>query len=352
MSDMFHKALMEDAARINVSQMTWKQVKQSHRRARGKADWKRRLLVYAASAAVLLILAIGVSGFVSPVMAKMLQKVPIIGELYSFNNLKLDQYASYVNSSATDKGITVTVPKAYYDGRRLLLIYAIEVPEGYEPIYGSQINLATTKIQLNGKPLSFQSAVGMDSLASANMYRGDVGWDLSSDQAPQNSMLTIPIDQVGTVKGNWTLSIPVSSEAIDKDTRYEFPKDASSTYDGITITVNKVSKGPVHTTIWMQVCQQLPVNDKPKYELGFRGMDFVVYTPSRQALGGWYIGNQQYYAKKVGDEEVWDVTIQCKTPPNDIKSIIIEPVLSVEAKDGVTGNCPHLPQLDVTIPLN
>jgi len=84
---------------------------------------------------------------------------------------------------------------------------------------------------------------------------------------------------VGTIKGNWTLSVPVSCEAIDKDTYYEFPKDASNTYDGITLTVNKVSKGPVYTDISMQVRQQLPANGKPKYELSLRGMDFVVYTP-------------------------------------------------------------------------
>jgi hypothetical protein len=149
------------------------------------------------------------------------------------------------------------------------------------------------------------------------------------------------------------LTVPVSSEAIDEATRYDFPKDATSTYDGITITVNKVSKGPVDTTIWMQVRQQLPADGKPKYELGFRGMNFVVYTPDRQALSGGYIGNQQYYAKKVGDEEIWDVTIQCETPSDDVKSIIVEPVLTVEeGKEGVTGNSPHIPQLAVTVPLN
>jgi len=31
----------------------------------------------------------------------------------------------------------------------------------------------------------------ISSLVSTNMYRGDVGWDLSSDQTPQSGTLTI-----------------------------------------------------------------------------------------------------------------------------------------------------------------
>jgi len=351
-SDMFHKLLKEDADRISVSQMTWKQVKQRHRCTRENGVRKCPLFTYIASAAILVAVVIGASGFISPVIATALQKIPIIGELYSFNHSKLDQYALKANSSVTDKGITVSVPKTYYDGRQLHLIYTIEVPQGYKPIVRSQINLPTTKIQLNGKPLPFQSAVGGDSFESTNIYRGDVYWNLGTEQMPQNSMLTIPIHQVGTIKGNWTLSVPVSSVSIEQATHHGFPKDASNTYDGITLTVNKVSKGPVHTTISMQLRQQLPTGDKPKYKLDFLNMSFVVYTPDRQALGGEFIGNTQYYAKKKGNEEVWDVMIQCETPSKDVKSIIVEPVLEKNAEDGVTGNCPHLPQLAVTVPLS
>ncbi len=330
-------------------------VKQGHRRTRGKAAWQRRALVYGV-AAVLVLMAIGVSGFVSPVMAAMLQKIPIIGGLYSFNGPKLNHYASDVNSSANDKGITVTVPKVYYDGRRLLLIYIIEVPEGYEPIYGSQINLATTKIQLNGKPLSFQSVVGMDSLVSTNMYRGDVGWDLSSDQAPQNSMLTIPIDQVGPVKGNWTLSVPISSTEVNKTIDTAFPQNASTTYDGITLTANKVSKGPVYTDVSMQLRQALQTDGKPiskmsLVELFGVPMNFNVLDTNHRFMNVAYFTDQHF--KKVGNEKIWDFTIHFETPSSDVKAIVIEPILMVLYKEGVTeGNCPTIPQLAVTVPLN
>ncbi|AEG60148.1 DUF4179 domain-containing protein [Desulforamulus ruminis] len=354
MSDIFHKALVKDAAHINVSKTTWEQVKQDYRHVRRVAHWKRRLLVYGTSAALVLIVVISTLGFVSPIVASALQKIPLIGDLYSFNYPKLDQYALKATTSATDKEITVTVPKAYYDGRKLSLIYIIEVPQKYKPIDLPQINLTTTKIQLNDEPLFFQSAIGRDSLVSTNMYRGDCYWDLSADQMSQNGTLTISIDQVGTIKGNWTLSVPVSSESIDAATETLFPQNVSSTYDGVTLTVNKVSKGPVDTTIWMQVRQQLPQNTKPKYKLGFRGMNFVIYTPNQQVIGpGKYVGKQQHHAKKIGDKEVWDIVIQCDTPSKDVKSIIVEPVLTIEDdEEGKTQYCPHLPQLAVTVPLN
>ncbi|AGL02493.1 DUF4179 domain-containing protein [Desulfoscipio gibsoniae] len=354
MSDIFHKALTEDAARINVSHKTWKQVKQSRGRKRKKANWKRRLLAYGAYAAILLIMAIGISGFVSPVMAKVLQKVPIIGELYSFTNIpKLNQYASEANPSVTDKGITVSVPKAYYDGNQVILIYAIQVPEGYEPIDVSQINLTVAKILLNGKPLPIDGATGKDYLVLPNTYRGDIVWYLSSDQVSRSGMLTIPIYQVGTIKGNWTLSVSVSSEAIDNAIETFHPKDASKTHDGITITVNKVNKGPVYTTISMQVRQPLQMNNRLPIYMPLNGMEFTVYTSSHKPpiYEGFTAINPP---KEVGNEVVWDdLILRCLTPPDDVKSIIVEPVLAVMYEEGVTeGSCPNIPQLAITVPIN
>ncbi|MEW6698599.1 MAG: DUF4179 domain-containing protein [Bacillota bacterium] len=357
MSDIFRKILIEDAARINVSQITWKQVKQGHRRTRTKTDWKRGLLIYGASAAILLIVAIGASGFVSPVMAKVLQKIPIIGELYSFNDPKLNQYSSETNLSVTDKGITISVPKVYYDGKRLFLIYTIQVPEGYEPIPNRpQIMIPFDKVQMNGKRLS-GGATSWDSLESKNMYRGYIEYSRASDQILENGTLTIPIDQVGKVKGSWMLSVPVSNTTVYKTIEAPFPKNASATYDGITLTVNKVSKGPVYTDISMELRQTLQANGKPKSKMNLVDsfgvpMMFNVVDTNHQFINPAYINYDEHF-KEVGNEKIWNFTIECKTPPSDVKTIVIEPVLLVLHKEGVTeGNCPKIPQLAVTVPLD
>ncbi|HBC94852.1 MAG TPA: DUF4179 domain-containing protein [Pelotomaculum sp.] len=361
MSDIFHEILMEDAARINVSPMTWKQVKKGRKHARGKAVWQRRLLVYGA-AAVLAIVAIGASGFVSPVMAKVLQRIPIIGELYSFNEPKLNQYASDTNPSATDKGITVSLPKIYYDGACLDIIYAIQVPEGYEPVSESPQITIPDNVQLNGIPLSqdnsgfkIESAGSGDSLVSTNMYRGELYYYLASAQTPQNVTLTITIYQVGTVEGNWTLSVPVSSAEINKAIETVFPENASTTYDGITLTANKVSKGLVYTDISMQLRQTLQEGGKPKGTMTLDNtfgvpMFFNVLDINLQFMESTDIHHQHF--QESGNEKIWDFTIRCITPANDVKSIVIEPVWFILNKEDARGNSPHVPQLAVTVPLN
>lgn len=368
MSDIFRKALMEDAARINVPQMTWKQVKQGHRRIRGKAFWKRRLFVYAAGAAVLLIMAVGASGFVSPVMAKALQKIPIIGELYWSNNPKLSQYASEPDLSITDKGITFSVQKIYYDGIRLNMIYAIQVPEGYIPAPDVQLKIILdidNKVQLNGKPLwdysgfKITGAGSTDSLISTNMYGGYLSYSLASDQTvPQEGILTIPVKQIGTVKGDWTLSVPVSGTAINSGAETIFPQNASTSYDGMTLSVSKVIKGPVYTDMTLQLRQELrpdgqPISNTSLLEDFGVPMEFRILDTNHQVIKLIYPKINDQHFKEAGNEKIWDFTLQCMTPSSDVKTIVIEPILLVLYQKGVTeGNCPTIPQLAVTVPLN
>lgn len=116
MSDKYHRLLTEDAARIHVPPMTWKEVKSKSIHSTNVTRKRNRWLAYGASAATLAIVAVGASGFVSPVMAATLHKIPVIGSLYSFEIPQMNQYASTTDPSATDHGITLSVPKAYYDG--------------------------------------------------------------------------------------------------------------------------------------------------------------------------------------------------------------------------------------------
>jgi hypothetical protein len=96
----------------------------------------------------------------------------------------------------------------------------------------------------------------------------------------------------------------------------------------------------------MQVRQPLRMNSRLPFYMPLNGMVLIVLTPSRQDLAGEYIGALQP-SKKFGNEEVWDdVTMQCITPSDDVKSIIVEPVLLGLEKSQ------NIPQLDVIVPLN
>lgn len=354
MSDKFHRILVEDASRIDVPQMTWKEVRAKATNSTSIKRKRNRWVAYVASASALAIIAVGVSGFVSPVMAATLRKIPIIGALYSFEMPQMNQYATTADPSVTDQGITVSVPKAYYDGHHLDVIYKIQVPKAYKRLPGSQIS-SFRSVKLNGKPLSFESLESNDALASADTYSGNVGWNLAFSQLPKSGALMIPIDQIGAVKGHWTLFIPVSDISVTKATHTNSPQGATSIYEGIIFSITKVSKGPVWTTMDMRISQPLQANGQPKYEMGYLGWSFLV-TPQTEKLGhiGYFIS--QTNPQKMGHEEVWDVSIQSKTPSSGVKLVTVRPSFIKSSPNNVekaaqTETGTSVPQLDIIVPL-
>lgn len=95
------------------------------------------------------------------------------------------------------------------------------------------------------------------------------------------------------------------------------------------------------------------MNSRLPIYMPLNGMIFNVFTPSHKPpLGGEFIAINP--SKKIENEVVWDdLIVRCFTPPDDIKSIIVEPVLAVMYEEGVTeGSCPNIPQLAITVPLN
>ncbi|SDX04174.1 protein of unknown function [Alicyclobacillus hesperidum] len=355
MTDQIRKALVEDASRIEVTPVTWDQVargsefgKQSG--ARGKK--KRHTGLYGLGAAACLVVVFGASGFVSPAMAATLHKIPVIGALYSFNVPQMNQYSTTNDVSATDQGITISVPRAYYDGNQLDITYEIQVPSGYQSLAGSQVR-PPSEINLNGRAVSFESVQGDDSAVSSNIYSGKMEWNLSSHQFPQSGTLTIPIHQVGSVQGNWMLSIPVSSIAVTNASQSKTLTGVSSSAYGITLTATKVSQGPAFTTISMEMRQPLQANGHPKYEMSDRTFEFG--TASNITGGISFVGSVPD-EKVVGNEAVWDFTLQVQTPPSNVKSIPVEPVWFGSTPGPVpysgSGFLPHLSQLNVTVPIN
>jgi len=355
MTDEIRKALVEDASRIKVTPMTWEQVSQGSelgKRSGARGKKKRRTGLYGLSTAACLVVAIGASGFVSPAMAATLHKIPVIGALYSFNVPQMNQYSTTTDPAATDHGITISVPRAYYDGNQLDITYEIQVPSGYQSMAGSQVRPPST-IELNGKTVSFESVQGDDSAVSSTTYSGQMEWNLSAHQLPQSGTLTIPIHQVGSVQGNWTLSIPVSSIAVTNASQSKALTGVNSSAYGITLNATKVSQGPAFTTISMEMRQPLQSNGKPKYEMSDRTFEFG--TASNITGGISFVGSVPG-EKIVGNEAVWDFTLQVQTPPSNVKSILVEPVWFGSKAGPVpysgSGFLPHLSQLNVTVPIN
>lgn len=57
-------------------------------------------------------------------------------------------------------------------------------------------------------------------------------------------VLTVPIQRIGSVQGNWVLSIPIWNIAVANATKSKTLQGAASTYKGIPLTAKKVNVGP------------------------------------------------------------------------------------------------------------
>ncbi|MHB1629699.1 MAG: DUF4179 domain-containing protein [Bacilli bacterium] len=349
--DPIREMLVERVSHMRVSPMTWEQTKKSGtRRLIHARRRRRRWAFYQTSAAVFGILCIGTSGFVYPAMGAVLSKIPVVGALYSFYNPKVNEYASKIDPSVTDKGITISVPEVFYDGYQLDITYAIHVPHGYQSIaHHSQLNLTQASLRLNGNHVPFGSAEAKDSLSAADTYSGFASWTLSYAHPPIRGTLTIPIHQVGAVNGNWTLSFPISRQANRKATTSVVTNDPTSTYDGMTLTVKQVRVGPVYTTIRIKLRQSLQSKGAPKYPTNYNRMMFPVFTRNHQFLSSGLANLGPY--KTDGHQAAWDVILQYNTPSHHVGSIVIEPKLlqpltgSTSVKVPITARFPIRVQL-------
>ncbi|CAH1203531.1 hypothetical protein PAECIP111893_01991 [Paenibacillus plantiphilus] len=96
---------------------------------------QRRIITIFAWAAASILLIIG-SGFISPVMANALNKLPFIGSLFGYGGDKGLQIASEqglttnVNASMTHDGVTFSISEYMYDGTRISMVLTRETSDG------------------------------------------------------------------------------------------------------------------------------------------------------------------------------------------------------------------------------
>ncbi|OAT82381.1 DUF4179 domain-containing protein [Desulfotomaculum copahuensis] len=266
MSDIFREALMEDAARINVPQKTWEQVKQSYKFtslnnaiSNTPLQWDTiiRKICYGFAAALIVGGLLIASGFVSPVMAKTLERIPVIKAIFNFVGDKglqnaIDKgFSTKVNRTATDKGISVTITDVLYDQGRLDIGYQVTTsrhdlsPNNYPGDMTIPLDSPGMQFFANNKPIhdtaqGTEQRMGNGRVGLVEIYpRGDL---------PETFNLQIAIHQIGKQQGQWLLTVPVSRQHTDTATKVFLPMKAE-TIGQTTIMIKKVEIAPSSTII-------------------------------------------------------------------------------------------------------
>lgn len=227
-----------------------------HRRRKMKVS-----SAFGLSAAVLCAIMVG-SGFVFPQAAAALRQLPGIVSVFKFAGdygLKAADekgLVTAVEQSITDQGITVQIKEVMYDGSRISIGY---IQQSDDP---TQEMTRGLDFQINGK--RYKPALsGTGSPVDEHTYAGVIDL-MPAEDLPNHFKLQMDISQIGSTKGRWSFSIPVTKMA--STNKVVLPMITKS-YGDITLTVKKVLFTPGSTELDVEVKQPADAGRFIQYDL-------------------------------------------------------------------------------------
>ncbi|MBN3523603.1 DUF4179 domain-containing protein [Paenibacillus apiarius] len=268
------------------------------RKTRNRKPW------LVAAAAILIIGGTLASGFVSPVMAETLKKVPFIGQIFEtlgdegLQNANRKGLSAPAHFTAADQGITLTITEVLYDGVQVVLgiqeesenalpalddswdRYEIELRDYYADVSDIWTHKATRMISKtpaqNIGILKFESVHGLEAERDAKL--------------PDEFTVPFSIKQVGEVSGNWEFNVPVKIN--DSQTQKILPEETKQVNNGKgSITLQSVISTPLGTEVRFQIAEDSSPDKQKKNWSGWNSsyilMDENGYIiPSMGGKGG------------------------------------------------------------------
>lgn len=198
-------------------------------------------IVLGLAATMILVL---LSGYISPLMARVLATVPIIGNLYydieqQDIGLQLalsDANKIVLNESVTSSDITVTFEEIVFDGERMHVIFSMDEYRDIYPLY----------IYVDGKLVN--QAEGLRELESDTGYRGL--WELDfEEELPDAFEVNIQIRYIEGIKGDWQITTPIQKVANNEKT---IATNHQGQVDGIEYEVTELKITDTSTVLKMR----------------------------------------------------------------------------------------------------
>lgn len=198
-------------------------------RAGQKHPKRKKVMTLLLSSAASFGLIIG-SGFISPTMASVLAKVPILDSIFTSvgdKGLQIainDENAIQLNKTLTSNGVSLTIQSVLYDGSRLVFSYVQNTEEEIYPL----------DIEINGQVINFsENATG--EYLSNGQYSGLIQIKPTTP-LPNEFDLSVAIHQIGETKGDWHFETPVIKT---NNNSIELPTGQTAEIDGISYEIKK-----------------------------------------------------------------------------------------------------------------
>jgi hypothetical protein len=225
---------------------------------RPKSSARRRIIAYRTIAVCAAgVLLIG-SGYVSPAMANVLKQIPLVGSIFEKSTDPVMQKVSSagmvneVSRMAADKGITMAIRDAYFDGGKLAIGYSLEFGEGVRleaNASDGELIPISFNVKINGQSLSYigdfeqQEEVG-------GLVQGLLKLSVQAEQPispPYN--VEFSVDQIDRTNGQWEFVFSADNAQVESKKSVLTPDAAEAALGDYTINIEEVQFNPTNTLL-------------------------------------------------------------------------------------------------------
>ncbi|WP_188069449.1 DUF4179 domain-containing protein [Brevibacillus brevis] len=278
----------------------------------------KRKLVYSTGAAVVAVGILFSSATVSPAMANLVSKVPLIGSIFAtYGDSGLKQASekgltTVIGESQDVGGNAITINEVYYDGTRFTIGYTLETKEAVGEHYlGSSPDLT-----VNGEAFGYAGSSKQTQI-TPTLATGIVNID-AINGLPQEFKLGLSFQ--GEDGKKWSFSLPISERT---DTK-RIPVNHKQQAGGIDLTVSDVTMGPAGLVVSFQAVTE---------EIGYLSsyLEFKVVDEKGNELGAYSGGSQ---GKKSDGKEYLTGTRRFDPVTADVKELTITPYMSLPTNGG------------------
>ncbi|WNF05918.1 DUF4179 domain-containing protein [Brevibacillus borstelensis] len=236
-----------------------------------------RKWMFAATAACFFFVILIAAGFSSPTMAEKLKSIPLIRSVFSLfkdETLHIAGEKGLVtpaSQSVTVNGITVTVNEVFYDGSRIDIGYAIQVPEATSETEALEIarNIKIWEFTVDDsdKPVPYKGSQDVERV-DKNLFAGMKHMEVTvplPDKFTFHAKVSVG-DDLSDPKTTGQLDIPVVKQMKPGDGAKLSPDISQTMESGYVFEVESVTLTPASTTILLK---EIPPDDKP-YDPAYR----------------------------------------------------------------------------------
>lgn len=194
------------------------------------------------------------------------ESIPIIGNIFTFINKENSKlYSGYlenaneINVTKEDKGVSVTIQNAIFDGRTITYTYEIKTNKDLGENVSTGSSLSSIKNYYGGlsgssgiKKVSDCTYVGQDTY-TINERRDKIEFLIDIDH-----IWNMDQDESQAIKGNWVFNINL--DAIENEVT---PINKTIEKDGIELSINNITKTPVSCIV--EYSFKVPQDIQDKY---------------------------------------------------------------------------------------